>query len=161
MCILPLTCCLLSVREGVFRADGRGSWVAVFSLCSYGLTVCSIRLLIVLKCCAASSRRAAEKSVVSAFSAWKLSIPSSSVTRQAAVPPLKHHLQMSDTPQKKRYWIMAHLLVSVKHRAQKNKMQAAAHEARNFSISTSIWIISHWFHHQHQTLGTMMQTNKR
>lgn len=105
-----------------------GSWVAVFSLCSHCLTVCSIRLLIVLKCCAASSRCTAEKSAASASSAWKLSIPSSSVTRHAASASIKapsaderYTTEEEDTDS----WFIGW---SVESTQCQNKMQAAVHE---------------------------------
>lgn len=154
MCILPLTAvCSQCVKACLEQTDG--SWVAVFSLCSYGLTVCSIRLLIVLKCCAASSRHAAEKSSASMLSAWKLSIPSSSVTRHAVVPPLKHHLQTSETPQQKTILNLGSFAGPCKDESR-NKMHAVAHEARKFGVRPSIWIISHWFPHQQQVRGTRM-----
>lgn len=75
--------------------------VCVFPLCSNGLTVCSMRLLIVLKCRVVFWGHAAEKSAAGVMSAWKSSIPSSSLTPHSAVPPLKHPLQTSATPQMK------------------------------------------------------------
>lgn len=66
------------------------------------------------------------RKVSSASSAWKLSIPSCSVT--SPVPPLKHHLQTSDYTTEEEGTDSWFIGLSVENTESQNKMQAAAPE---------------------------------
>lgn len=118
-----------------------GSRLAVFSPCSRCPTVRSIRLLIVLKCCAASSRRTAENQprVRRQPESCQFRAAPSPVTPPA--PPLKHHLRTSDAPQKKK--TLTHGSLAGQWEAHGAKTKCKLQFMRNCGVSASVWRISH------------------